>query len=110
MDVSRRASRAFSGCAAPARYSRLTRVFLRRGASTPISWREGTTRYEILVSNPERRCRGVREAVLDGAPVDARAVPLQQDGGTHSLRIVLGDRKPDQSSRTDEKLESAVSR
>ena len=50
-------------------------------------------RYEIAVSNPERRCRGIAEAELDGAPVDPRAIPLADDGGTHQVRLVLGDRK-----------------
>ena len=41
-----------------------------------IAWRFGRTRYEIAVSNPEHRCRGIAEATLDGAPVDPRAIPL----------------------------------
>ncbi|MCJ7565018.1 MAG: hypothetical protein MUP52_10580, partial [Candidatus Aminicenantes bacterium] len=56
-------------------------------------WRFGRTRYEIAVSNPERRCRGIAEAELDGAPVDPRSIPLTDDGGTHQVRLVLGDRK-----------------
>jgi cyclic beta-1,2-glucan synthetase len=55
-----------------------------------ISWRWGGTRYEIEVENPDRQCRGVREASLDGTPVDARAIPLVDDGGTHHVRVVLG--------------------
>jgi ATP-dependent helicase HrpB len=31
-------------------------------------------------------------ATLDGAPVDARAIPLVDDGGAHEVQIVLGDR------------------
>jgi cyclic beta-1,2-glucan synthetase len=58
-----------------------------------IVWRFGRTRYEIAVSNPERRCRGIAEAELDGAPVDPRSIPLTDDGGTHQVRLVLGDRK-----------------
>lgn len=58
-----------------------------------IVWRFGRTRYEIAVSNPERRCRGIAEAELDGAPVDPRSIPLADDGGTHQVRLVLGDRK-----------------
>ena len=58
-----------------------------------IVWRFGRTRYEIAVSNPERRCRGIAEAELDGAPVDPRAIPLVDDGGTHQVRLVLGGRK-----------------
>ncbi len=55
-----------------------------------IAWRYGASRYEILVLNPERRCRGVGQAELDGLPVDAGAIPLADDGRTHQVRIVLG--------------------
>ncbi len=58
-----------------------------------IVWRFGRTRYEIAVSNPKRRCRGIAEANLDGAPVDPGAIPILDDGGTHQVRLVLGDRK-----------------
>ena len=56
-----------------------------------IAWRFGATRYQITVSNPERRCRGVSAATLDGATVDARAIPLVDDGGAHRLEVVLGN-------------------
>ncbi len=56
-----------------------------------ITWRVGHSRYEITVSNPLRRCRGVADADLDGRPVDWRAVPLVDDGETHHVRVVLGD-------------------
>ncbi len=59
-----------------------------------IVWRFGRTRYEIAVTNPERRCRGIAEAELDGAPVDPRAIPLVDDGGTHQVRLVLGGERP----------------
>jgi cyclic beta-1,2-glucan synthetase len=55
-----------------------------------ITWRFGGTRYEISVTNPERRCRGIDEARLDGAAVDPRAIPLVDDGGSHDVRVVLG--------------------
>jgi cyclic beta-1,2-glucan synthetase len=76
-----------------------------------ISWRVGTTQYEIVVSNPQRRCRGVREALLDGVQTNPQAVPIQEDGGRHSLRIVLGERGSEPPpGQADESLESAVSR
>ena len=56
-----------------------------------IAWRFLDSRYEISVSNPTRRCRGVGAATLDGAPVDAAAIPLLNDGRTHEVQIVLGD-------------------
>ena len=55
-----------------------------------ITWRFGRTRYEISVTNPERRCRGIGMAELDGAAVDPRAIALVDDGGTHQVRVVLG--------------------
>jgi cyclic beta-1,2-glucan synthetase len=57
-----------------------------------IVWRFLDSRYEITVSNPARRCRGVAEATLDGAPVNAAAIPLLNDGRTHVVQIVLGDK------------------
>jgi cyclic beta-1,2-glucan synthetase len=59
-----------------------------------VVWRHGRTRYEIAVANPQRRCRGVASAELDGAPVDFRAMPLVDDGGTHRVEVVLGDAEP----------------
>ncbi len=58
-----------------------------------LAWRFGATRYEIEVANPEHRCRGVAQALLDGAAVDPSAIPLSDDGGRHELRVVLG--RPD---------------
>jgi cyclic beta-1,2-glucan glucanotransferase len=56
-----------------------------------IEWRLGRTRYEITVSNPDHRCRGVARATLDGAMVDPGAIPLEDDGATHVVEVVLGD-------------------
>ncbi|HEV7500432.1 MAG TPA: glucoamylase family protein, partial [Vicinamibacteria bacterium] len=55
-----------------------------------IAWRFQGTRYEITVTNPEHRCRGVSEADLDGTPTDAAAIPLVDDGRTHQVRVRLG--------------------
>ncbi len=59
-----------------------------------IAWRFGRTRYEISVTNPERRCQGVAAARLDGVAVDPRAIALLDDGGTHDVRVVLGGAPP----------------
>ena len=56
-----------------------------------ITWRFGRTRYEISVTNPERRCRGIGAAQLDGVAVDPRAIALVDDGEVHEVRVVLGD-------------------
>jgi cyclic beta-1,2-glucan synthetase len=56
-----------------------------------LRWRHGGSTYEITVENTGRRNRGVAEAVLDGAPVDAGAIPLVDDGAVHRLRVVMGE-------------------
>jgi cyclic beta-1,2-glucan synthetase len=56
-----------------------------------IVWQFLDTRYEITVSNPTRRCRGVGKATLDGAPVNPAAIPLVDDGRIHDVQIVLGE-------------------
>jgi len=55
-----------------------------------LEWRYGRTRYRFTVSNPEHRCCGVALAERDGVRVDARAIPLEDDGRLHEVTIVLG--------------------
>lgn len=55
-----------------------------------IVWSYMTTLYEITVLNPDRRCRGVASAAVDGAAVSHTAIPLVDDGAVHQVRIVLG--------------------
>jgi cyclic beta-1,2-glucan synthetase len=55
-----------------------------------ITWRMHETRYEIVVLNPEGRCRGVAKAELDNEAVNASAIRFIDDGGVHHVQIVLG--------------------
>jgi cyclic beta-1,2-glucan glucanotransferase len=55
-----------------------------------LEWTFGRTRYEIRVSNPENRSSGIGIAMLDGAPVDADSIPLNDDGQLHVVEVVLG--------------------
>ena len=55
-----------------------------------MTWKFGAATYHIGVTNPERRCRGVLSATLDGQAVDHRAIPLADDGISHDVRVVLG--------------------
>jgi cyclic beta-1,2-glucan synthetase len=56
-----------------------------------IQWIVGSTRYDIRVTNPHHRCRGVRSSELDGSPISARAIPIFDDGRTHVVTMELGD-------------------
>jgi cyclic beta-1,2-glucan synthetase len=55
-----------------------------------LEWRVGKTRYHITVTNPEHESCGVRSAEVDGVPVDAHAIPLVDDGATHTVNVVIG--------------------
>jgi hypothetical protein len=57
--------------------------------SYSVEWRIGGGLYRISVSNPDHRSSGVATALLDGAPVDPKAIPLSTDG-EHVIEIVLG--------------------
>ncbi|MCC6988236.1 MAG: carbohydrate-binding protein, partial [Acidobacteria bacterium] len=59
-----------------------------------ITWTVGRTVYQIAVTNPDRHCRGVATASIDGVRADAAALPLTDDGRTHDVRIVLGAPRP----------------
>ncbi len=67
-----------------------------------IRWRFGRTTYEITLQNRAHRCGGPSEALLDGQPVDASAIPLVDDGGTHVVRVVLVD-------QAEERPEASIS-
>jgi cyclic beta-1,2-glucan synthetase len=55
-----------------------------------LVWNRGRTRYRIKVVNPDRAACGAATAQLDGAAVDANAIPLVDDGATHDVTVVLG--------------------
>ncbi len=75
-----------------------------------ITWRLGRTRYDIIVENPERRCRGVASALLDGVTVAPRDVPIVEDGAVHEVRLVLGERRADATPHSSDASASAVAR
>ena len=78
--------------AAPRRHDRDRPVHPASWPAFSIAWRLGSTRYAIEVENPARRSRGVVTAVLDGVSVDPCAIPVVDDGATHEVKIVLGER------------------
>jgi len=59
-----------------------------------VRWRHRSSTYLIEVTNPEHLNGGHAQATMDGMPVDARAVPLVDDGLTHQLLVVLRSKVP----------------
>ncbi|HMU61460.1 MAG TPA: glucoamylase family protein [Gemmatimonadales bacterium] len=56
-----------------------------------MTYRRGTTRYEIVVENPRGTGRGVSALELDGVALDVQeGMPLVDDHHRHQVRVVLG--------------------
>lgn len=53
-----------------------------------------SSRYEIVVENPDAVSSGVIRAELDGVAVVGEIIPLRDDGATHHVRVTLGKRQP----------------
>ncbi len=46
--------------------------------------------YNIEVSNPHSKSKGVKEITVDGKSVSTNMIPLFGDGRTHNVKVVLG--------------------
>jgi cyclic beta-1,2-glucan synthetase len=57
-----------------------------------VAFRYHSSRYEIVVENPQGVTRGVSSVDLDGVslPGGSMHIPLANDGATHHVRVVLG--------------------
>ncbi len=57
-----------------------------------INYRRGRTQYRIAVENPMAFHRGVATIEVDGVLLSKDEIPLVDDGRTHTVRVVLGER------------------
>jgi cyclic beta-1,2-glucan synthetase len=59
--------------------------------SFKIEFRYHSSRYEVVVENPQGVARGVMSIQLDGQPASgSRCIQLTDDDATHHIRVVLG--------------------
>ena len=66
-----------------------------------IVYRRGRTTYRIKVENPTAVCRGVAIMELDGVSEDE--ISLTDDGRTHMIRVVLGEKSsPPEEAETND--------
>jgi cyclic beta-1,2-glucan synthetase len=56
-----------------------------------ITYRHAGTLYQITVENPTGVSQGVKQVILDGQHLTNGRIPLVLDGGTHQIRVVMGD-------------------
>jgi cyclic beta-1,2-glucan synthetase len=57
-----------------------------------ISFRTGSTLYRIRVENPNGVCRGIASLEVDGIAQSASAINIVDDGQSHLVRVVLGEK------------------
>jgi cellobiose phosphorylase len=55
-----------------------------------ITYRYGPSVYHIEVKNSARVEHGVKQVTLDGLILPAQLIPLQADGQTHEVVVVMG--------------------
>jgi cyclic beta-1,2-glucan synthetase len=70
-----------------------------------IMYRRGHTTYRIKVENPLGVSRGVATVEVDGALQPDDEFPVSDDGQTHNVRVVLGEKPKSDSS--EEEAEAA---
>jgi len=57
-----------------------------------ITYRRGSTTYRIMVENPHALCRGVASVELDGVMQPDELILLSNDGLTHEVRVLMGEK------------------
>ncbi|MCA1593322.1 MAG: hypothetical protein LC754_11880, partial [Acidobacteria bacterium] len=57
-----------------------------------IDYRYKSSRYHIKVENPHGISRGIAAVEVDGAAQGADEIALRDDGASHQVRVVLGER------------------
>jgi len=63
----------------------------------PVEWKgfkvtrkfRGAT-YQIEISNPNGKMKGVKEVLVDSKPISSNVLPLFGDGKVHTVKVVLG--------------------
>jgi cyclic beta-1,2-glucan synthetase len=57
-----------------------------------ITYRRDATTYRIKVENPQALSRGIESVLLDGRRQPSDEIALSDDGQTHEVRIVMGEK------------------
>jgi cellobiose phosphorylase len=57
-----------------------------------INYQHGQAVYRITVENPHGVCQGVAAIEMDGGLQEAAEITLTDDGKTHQVRVILGEK------------------
>ena len=58
-----------------------------------LTYRRGKATYRIKVENPHSLCRGVARVEIDGAVSQGDQIVLTDDGRSHDVRVLLGEKR-----------------
>jgi cyclic beta-1,2-glucan synthetase len=56
-----------------------------------MTFKTGNSTYEIQVKNPDHVQKGVTRVALDGEEQGDFSIPIQKDGKTHTVEIIMGE-------------------
>ncbi len=68
------------------------RVCRAGGVNSRFTYRRGRTTYRIKVESPLAFHRGIATVELDGVLQPGDEISLTDDGQTHNVRVLLGDK------------------
>ncbi|HET7218794.1 MAG TPA: glucoamylase family protein [Vicinamibacterales bacterium] len=63
-----------------------------------MTYRAPRAEYRISVENRDGVSRGVLRVELDGVALDGAAIPIADDGGTHQVRVVMGEEREERAA------------
>jgi cyclic beta-1,2-glucan synthetase len=63
-----------------------------------ITYRHGATTYRIKVENPQSLCRGIASVTIDGTKQQDDLILLSDDGLTHEVRVLIGEKAVSEES------------
>ena len=71
-----------------------------------ITYRHGRSTYRIKVENPHSLCRGIVGVTLDGITQPDDFIALTDDGLTHEVRVIMGEKAEIEETASAEGLKA----
>lgn len=47
-------------------------------------------KYVITIKNPNHVCKGVKQVIVNGAPIEGSIIPILEAGKTHAIEVIMG--------------------
>jgi cyclic beta-1,2-glucan synthetase len=70
---------------------RITPCIPKNWSGFDLAYRDGETRYQVRVDNPQGVSRSIQWITLDGEILPAGEIPLTGDGQRHQVCVLMGE-------------------